>query len=255
MKFLFFAFSFLSMVKGFSQNQFLLIGTYDSPKSEGIYVYEFNRLNGSAKKVSYVKTSNPSYIAISTNKKYVYAVNENADKNGKGGTVTSFFFDKKMGILTKINTQSSEGNDPCYITIDNSGKWIFTANYSSGNFAVLPVNKNGALLQATRTVQQKGKSIDTARQNSPHIHTTFLSKNNKLLYPQLAKLSCRYLGIPAGAAPAERVWNYAGQIQTDSRHRLLPQRVAEHTFMKHNLQYLKYYIGKKAKQLAKQSKK
>jgi 6-phosphogluconolactonase len=182
MKFLFFAFSFLSMVKGFSQNQFLLIGTYDSPKSEGIYVYEFNRLNGSAKKVSYVKTSNPSYIAISTNKKYVYAVNENADKNGKGGTVTSFFFDKKMGILTKINTQSSEGNDPCYITIDNSGKWIFTANYSSGNFAVLPVNKNGALLQATRTVQQKGKSIDTARQNSPHIHTTFLSKNNKLLY-------------------------------------------------------------------------
>ena len=170
------------MVKGFSQNQFLLIGTYNSPKSEGIYVYKFNSLNGSAKEISYVKTSNPSYIAIAPNKKYVYAVNENADKNGKGGTVTSFVFDKNTGILTKINTQSSEGNHPCYIAIDNSGKWVFTGNYSSGNFAVLPVNKNGALQQATQIVQQQGKSIDTARQNSPHVHTTFLTKNNKVLY-------------------------------------------------------------------------
>ena len=170
------------MVKGFSQNQFLLIGTYNSPKSEGIYVYKFNSLNGSAKEISYVKTSNPSYIAIAPNKKYVYTVNENADKSGKGGTVTSFVFDKNTGILTKINTQSSEGNHPCYITIDNSGKWVFTGNYSTGNFSVLPVNKNGALQQATQIVQQQGKSIDTARQNSPHVHTTFLAQNNKVLY-------------------------------------------------------------------------
>lgn len=182
MKFIFFVFSFFYMGKGFSQNQFLLIGTYDSPKSEGIYVYQFNNLNGLAKEISHVKTSNPSYIAISPNKKYVYAVNENADKNGKGGTVTSFVFDKKIGILTKINTQSSEGNHPCYIAIDNTGKWVFTGNYSSGNFAVLPANKNGTLMQATQTVQQQGKSIDTARQNSPHVHTTFLLKNNKVLY-------------------------------------------------------------------------
>lgn len=182
MKFTFFIFSFLFMAEGFSQKQFLLIGTYDSPKSEGIYVYEFNSLTGSAKEVSHIKTSNPSYMAISPNNKYVFAVNENADQNGKGGTVTSFFFDKKIGLLTKINSQSSEGNHPCYIAIDNTGKWVITGNYSSGNFAVLPVNKNGVLVQATQIVQQQGKSIDTARQTSPHVHTTFLGKNNKALY-------------------------------------------------------------------------
>lgn len=182
MKYIYLAFSFAFIFKGYSQNQFLLIGTYDSPKSEGIYIYKFNSINGSAKKFSYVKTSNPSYIAISPNKKYVYAVNENAEQNGKGGSVTSFTFDKNFGKLTEINTQSSEGNHPCYITIDNTGRWVFAANYSSGNFSVLPLNKKGRLLPAKQTIQQYGKSIDTIRQNSPHIHTTFLTKNNKILY-------------------------------------------------------------------------
>ena len=182
MKYLFFVFCLTFIFKGFSQNQFLLIGTYDSPKSEGIYVYEFNSLNGTANAVSHVKTSNPSYIAISPNKKNVYSVNENADKDGKGGSVTSFAFNKATGNLTIINTQSSEGNHPCYVTIDNGGKWLFTANYSSGNFSVLPVNNNGALQQAQQTIQQEGKSVDTARQKSPHVHGTFLSKNNERLY-------------------------------------------------------------------------
>ena len=182
MKYIFFSILFMCVLNGFSQNNYLIIGTYDSPKSEGIYVYNFNNLIGSAKEVSHVKTSNPSYLTISPNKKYLYAVNENADINGKGGSVTSFVFDKKIGILTKINTQSSEGNDPCYITIDKTGKWVVTGNYSSGNFAVLPVNENGELQQATQIIQQQGKSIDTARQNSPHVHSTFLTKDNKVLY-------------------------------------------------------------------------
>ena len=182
MKYILFAFAFSLVFKGYSQNKFLLIGTYDSPKSEGIYVYKFDNTSGSVKEVSHVKTSNPSFIAISPNKKYVYAVNENAGKNGKGGSVTAFIFNKIVGDLTELNTQSSEGNHPCYITIDKTGKWIFTANYSSGSFSVLPLDKNGALLPAKQTIQYYGKSIDSIRQNEPHVHTTFLSKNNKMLY-------------------------------------------------------------------------
>ena len=182
MRLLFLVFLLLYTVNGFCQKQILLIGTYDSPKSEGIYVFEFNGLDGSVKELSHVKTSNSSYIAISPNKKYVYAVNENANITGKGGSVTSFLFDKKSGNLKKINTQSSQGNHPCYISVDKTGKWIVTGNYSSGNFAVLPVNKNGELQPASQIIQHYGKSIDTARQNSPHVHTTVISKNNKSLY-------------------------------------------------------------------------
>ena len=168
--------------QGFSQKSYLLVGTYNSQKSEGIYVYEFNNDEGTAKEVSHVISSNPSYIVVSPDKKYVFSVNENSNKNGKGGFITSFLFDNKKGVLTKINTQSSEGNDPCYITIDKTGKWVITGNYSSGNFAILPVGKNGVLDKAIQTVQHYGKSIDITRQNSSHVHSTFFTTNNKVLY-------------------------------------------------------------------------
>ena len=167
--FLFFTFAFA--FKGFSQKQFLIVGTYDSPKSDGIYVYGFNKLNGSARLVSKVKTSNPSYIVASPNKHFLYTVNENANKKGNGGSVTSFAFNKNTGELSKINSQSSEGNHPCYITIDKSGSWLIAGNYSSGNFAIFPVNKKGSITASTQTIQNYGKSIDTVRQNSPHVLT------------------------------------------------------------------------------------
>ena len=182
MKSILFSLCCLCMVKSFAQKQYLLLGTYDSPSSEGIYVYEFNSNDGSAKEISHVKTSNPSFLSISPNKKFVFAVNEKSDKNGKGGSVSSFAFNRKLGTLTAINVQSSEGNHPCYITVDKTGKWIIVGNYSSGNFGILPVDKNGVLQPAIQTIQMVGKSIDTIRQNSPHVHTTFFTKENDVLY-------------------------------------------------------------------------
>jgi 6-phosphogluconolactonase len=164
-----------------AQTYYLMVGTYDSPNSEGIYVYKFNSRDGSTKAISHVKTGNPSYLAISPDKKYVYAVNENADSSGKGGRVTSFSFNNKTGKLTQLSQQSSGGNNPCYITIDKTGNWVLAGNYSSGNFSVLPV-KNGILGKAKKTVQHQGFGPDTTRQESPHVHGIFMKKNNTGFY-------------------------------------------------------------------------
>mgnify|MGYP001141261835 FL=1 len=45
-------------------HQYMIVGTYTSGKSEGIYVYDFNSADGTYKELSHVKTSNPSYIAV-----------------------------------------------------------------------------------------------------------------------------------------------------------------------------------------------
>ena len=62
------------------KEQFLVIGTYTVGTNDGIYVYKFNTETGENSFVSTVNTSNPSYLAISPNQKYVYAVNENEDR-------------------------------------------------------------------------------------------------------------------------------------------------------------------------------
>ena len=67
--------SILSAFVAHAQEFNLLIGTYTSGGSEGIYVYQFNKTTGEAKPISSVKSSNPSYLAVAPNQKFVYAVN------------------------------------------------------------------------------------------------------------------------------------------------------------------------------------
>lgn len=163
---------------------YLLAGTYTSGKSEGIYVYKFNSVTGESKLLSTINASNPSFLTVSPDEKFVYAVYENADSTRftVTGFIASFSFDKKTGKLSFINKQESGGKHPCYITIDNSGKWVFAGNYSSGSVAVLPVNTDGSLGIANQTIQHEGSSVLQGRQEEPHVHATVLSKDNKFLY-------------------------------------------------------------------------
>ncbi|MEQ1677600.1 MAG: lactonase family protein, partial [Chitinophagaceae bacterium] len=166
------------------QEHYLVVGTYDSPKSEGIYVYRFNSTTGTAKEVSHIKTSNPSFLAISPDQKYVYAVNENADstKYTVTGHVAAFSFNKKNGTLSFLNKQESGGKHPCYVTVDKTGKWVMAGNYSSGTFAILAVRKNGGLDSAKQVVQHEGSGPDSSRQRSPHVHAVYLKDGNTDLF-------------------------------------------------------------------------
>src|SRR5437868_8486351 len=89
----------LLFITGFSQSNYLLVGTYTSGTSKGIYVYRFNSTTGDIDSVSMVEISNPSFLDISPDQKFVYAVQENG-KNGNGGKIAAFSFNKKKGDLT-----------------------------------------------------------------------------------------------------------------------------------------------------------
>lgn len=164
------------------QQNYLITGTYTSGQSEGIYVYKFNSSDGSASIASQIKISNPSFLAVSPGGQFVYAVKENAAAIGKGGEVAAFLFNKETGTLTFINEQPSGGDHPCYVTVDKTGRWVVTGNYSSGNLTVLPVLANGSLGVAVTSIQHKGAGPNAARQKSPHVHATLFSADNRFLF-------------------------------------------------------------------------
>jgi 6-phosphogluconolactonase len=170
---LFFAYS----VTCFSQDPYLFIGTYTSGKSRGIYVYRFNVSTGTGKEVSNIQAKNPSYLSISPDGKHLYATDEEQAE----GAVSAYAFEPATGQLAYLNTQSSKGTCPCYVSEDKTGKWVFVANYCSGSMAALPVNTDGSLAPAAQIIQQFGKGPDTARQESAHVHSTIFSPNEKFL--------------------------------------------------------------------------
>ena len=175
-----FVFLFCNISKA-QQQYYLLTGTYTSPNSEGIYVYRFNSADGSAKEVSHVKISNPSFVAVSPNEQFVYSVEEDAANNGKGGEISAFSFNKKTGILSFINRQPTGGDHPCYVSVDKTGKWVAAGNYTSGSLSILPVEANGGLGAAT-TIKHEGSGPSKSRQASPHVHCTFFSADNRFLF-------------------------------------------------------------------------
>ncbi|MFN8346379.1 MAG: lactonase family protein [Spirosomataceae bacterium] len=167
----------LMSIAGFGQNKdlYLFIGTYTSKTSEGIYVYKFNTQTGDFSPVSIAKgIKNPSFLALSPDNRYLYSVAEMS-----GGAVSAFAFDKQSGNLTMLNTQSAGGNGPCHVAVDKTGKWVMVGNYGGGSLSILPVQADGSLGAATQTIQHEGKSVNTARQEKPHVHSINIAPNNK----------------------------------------------------------------------------
>lgn len=160
----------------------LIIGTYTQPgKSDGLYVYEFNSETGELTyKNKAAGVTNPSFLAISRNQKFVYSVNETGRETPGG--VSSFQFEPKSGDLKFLNKVKSMGDDPCYISIDKKGKNVFVGNYSGGNLAAFRVQPNGSLYDAMQVIQHEGSGVNKSRQEKPHVHSTVISPDNKYLF-------------------------------------------------------------------------
>lgn len=156
----------------------VVIGTYTKGASKGIYVYRFYTETGKLAYLSQIDdVSNPSYLCVSKDDHFIYAVNE----DGKNGGVSAFTFDPNIGTMKLLDRQSSKGADPCYISVDEGRKNVFVANYSSGSLAVLPVNKDGSLAPASQVIQDEGKGPDASRQEGPHVHQAYFSPDEKYL--------------------------------------------------------------------------
>ena len=52
----------------------MLVGTYTSGNSKGIYTFRFNQETGSVSPLSEIEVSNPSYLTLSADNRFVYAV-------------------------------------------------------------------------------------------------------------------------------------------------------------------------------------
>ena len=157
---------------------FLLIGTYTSDEgSKGVYIHRFDTNTGASDSISMVEANNPSYLALSPNEDFVYAVGE--DQNSG---VYSFSFDKKSGSLIPINFQPTLSSGPCYITIDQSGKNIYTANYGGGSITSFQVNSDGSLTPATSVLSFEGFGPDTTRQKNSHLHSVMFTSAGDYLF-------------------------------------------------------------------------
>lgn len=151
----------------------LLVGTYTGQGSEGIYRLEYNPETGELSDTKLVApASNPSYLATSKNKQFVYAVNEDDP-----GGLTAFRWNAEKDTLELLNQWQTEGAHPCYIDMGPGDETVAVANYSSGNLAVFNVNNSGELQGPPQVRQHEGSGPVESRQQGPHAHCSVFKEN------------------------------------------------------------------------------
>jgi 6-phosphogluconolactonase len=158
------------------------VGTYtNKTASKGIYVYNFDPGTGKLTSLGVAAESeDPSFLAVHSSGKYLYAVNEiDHFDDKKSGAASAFSIDQKTGKLTLLNRAATRGAGPCHISLDKSGKFALVANYDGGSVATFPVHPDGTLGEAADFVEHRGSSADKERQAAPHAHWIGTSPDNR----------------------------------------------------------------------------
>lgn len=171
--------SFATAVSAFAADSkyLMFVGTYTGKGSLGIYSYRFDPDTGNATPLGLAAESpNPSFLAADPQGRFLYAVNEVNDFNGKPtGGVSAYKIDRGTGKLELLNQVSSLGPGPAHISLDQTGHYVLIANYDGGSVAVYPVLNDGKLGEHSAFQQQAGSSSVKDRQEGPHAHAIVTS--------------------------------------------------------------------------------
>lgn len=159
------------------------VGTFSSPLKDmlptqvdlppgngrGIHLFEVNRTTGELSEAGVYEMGNsPSCLAVDAAGERLYSANE-TERQGPNnhGTVSAFAIAAKDGHLTLLNSVSSGGAGPTYVSLHPSGKQLLVANYFGGSIAVLPLLSDGQLGKASDVQVSEGELGPTRATNAP----------------------------------------------------------------------------------------
>ena len=159
------------------------VGTFSSPLKDvlptqvdlppgngrGIHLFQVNRSTGAMTPAgTYDLGTSPSCLAVNDAGTRLYSANE-TDRVGdsKEGTVSAFSINRTDGQLTLLNTVRAGGAGPTYVSIHPSGRFLLVANYFGGSVAVLPIQPDGQLGEATDIKNDSGKIGPARATNAP----------------------------------------------------------------------------------------
>ncbi len=149
-----------------------------SGSDAGIYRAAWNPTTGALDAIELAAAAKaPNFLTLHPTLPVLYSANSS-------NTVEGFHLDPQRGSLTRSSELSSQGMDPCYISVDHTGHNLFVANYGNGVFAALGLGSAGELRAVTGVLACNNNPACgalgpvKARQESAHMHSATVSPEN-----------------------------------------------------------------------------
>lgn len=165
----------------------LLIGGYSGDKGDGtgITVADDNEVTG------VVATDSPSWIARHPDLAVLYAVAETDNGHVHAWSLVDGVPDKQLG------RGDTGGSEPAHLTVDPSGQYLITANYSGGNLSVHRLGPDGSIGERTDLIQHEAHG-DNPRQEQAHPHMVYAADGGLLVTDLGGDAIYRYRLTPEG---------------------------------------------------------
>ena len=116
---------------------FAYVGAFTTPDRKGhgggINVYRVDPVSGAWTPEQLLEIVNPSFLTLDRAQRFLYSVHADLEEVG------AYAIDKQNGHITALNRQSCGGKNAVHLSIDPTGRWIITANYSAGSVGVVPI--------------------------------------------------------------------------------------------------------------------
>jgi 6-phosphogluconolactonase len=153
------------------------VGTYTRMGGPGIAACS---LEAGKLALSYTEElPNPTYVILNAKQHRLYAVSSDSASGGPGGSAAAY----AVGTdgLKLLSRQDTVGEAPCHPCLSADERFLYTANYLSGNVTVFPVNGNGGIGEQVQLVQHEGRGPRDDRQTGPHAHQVTFIPGTSLL--------------------------------------------------------------------------
>ena len=161
------------------------VGSYGPPDEPAIHVLGIERGTGAMAVLGELSgIRNPSFLAVHPRGTHLYAVSEvGLAADGSHGEVHALRIDRRDGgvDLVTVNRRSTEGDQPCHITVHGSGRWLVVTNYGSGDVVVFPIAEDGSIGVMAARVSHVGRGADPDRQASAHPHSTMMTPDHRFV--------------------------------------------------------------------------
>lgn len=153
------------------------VGTYTKADSKGVYTFTLDTEAGKITDVKAVaELSNPTYLNITKDNRYLYAVAKEGDEGG----IAAFSVNAQSGELKPLNKQVLAGSPPCHVSVDSKGRFVFSANYHKAEVVSYLINGDG-LISAPVSIKKHEGSGPDSRQEKAHTHFAGVTPDEKYI--------------------------------------------------------------------------
>lgn len=200
------------------QKQTFYVGTFTDEGGEGIYLCNLNPESG---EISLNRTfkgiANPSFLKISEDRNYLYAVSRATPEIEKSGGFVVAYKINENGSLHFLNKQISNGEAPCHVDVSPKRDFVAIAAYGGGTTSLYPLEENGTLKKASIIIVNKAESVEPGIEIQPHAHSIKFSPFENAIFSadlgtdqlnmyrlengKMVNAEQKFVKLPVGAGP------------------------------------------------------